>query len=106
MNIYSIISILVFYDDAHCFPWSRLGFLLIMYIFDMVNIIFSNFIPSEFIIYLLLNTTLFFTLGSLFCILYSDDCILCATLLTLTLLSGLFYKDNLFDRVNIEKGIF
>lgn len=27
-------------------------------------------------------------------------------LLTLTLLSGLFYKDHLFDRVNLEKGLF
>ncbi len=74
------------------FPGCGWVFLPIMYSIDMVNIIFSNFIPSEFIIHLLLNTTLFFTLGSLFCILYSDDCVVCATLLTLTLLSALFTK--------------
>ncbi|WP_174891008.1 cytochrome C assembly family protein [Candidatus Williamhamiltonella defendens] len=147
MNICSIISILVcFMMTLTAFPGRGWFFLPIVYSFDMVNIIFSNFMPGEFIIHLSLNTTLFFHLGLAFfaystliiAMLYALQLVFLdyllkhkkinfisdmpplmnierhvfhitqigTLLLTLTLLSGLFYKDNLFDRVNIEKGIF
>ncbi len=48
------------------FPGRGWFFLPIVYSFDMVNIIFSNFMPSEFIINLSLNKTLFFHLGLAF----------------------------------------